>query len=93
MFKSASPNLVALRSRIQGASLPRNVSVLSIVADLEGRDLDGLRHQWRAHLGGEAPAWLANHFDGLTALLALGVSLRIANVVAAIIWFRKRRLL
>ncbi len=42
-----------------GASLPRNVSVLSIVADLEGRDLDGLRRQWRAHLGGEAPArWL-----------------------------------
>jgi len=37
--------------------------------------------------------WLANHFDGLTALLALGVSLLIANVVAAIIWFRKRRLL
>ena len=41
-----------------GALLPRNVSVLSIVADLEGRDLDGLRRQWRAHLGGEAPAHL-----------------------------------
>jgi hypothetical protein len=41
-----------------GASLPRNVSVLSIVADLEGRDLNGLRRQWRAHLGGEAPAYL-----------------------------------
>jgi len=40
------------------ASLPHNVSVLSIVADLEGRDLDGLRRQWRAHLGGEAPAHL-----------------------------------
>ena len=40
------------------ALLPRNVSVLSIVADLEGRDLDGLRRQWRAHLGGEAPAHL-----------------------------------
>ena len=25
------------------------------MADLEGRDLDGLRRQWRAHLGGEAP--------------------------------------
>ncbi len=36
------------------ASLPCNVPVLSIVADLEGRDLDGLRRQWRAHLGGEA---------------------------------------
>ena len=41
-----------------GASLPRDVSVLSIVADLEGRDLDLLRRQWRAHLGGEAPAHL-----------------------------------
>ena len=41
-----------------GASLPRDVFVLSIVADLEGRDLDGLRRQWRAHLGGEAPAHL-----------------------------------
>ena len=41
-----------------GASLPRDVSVLSIVADLEGRDLNGLRRQWRAHLGGEAPAHL-----------------------------------
>src|SRR5271169_1734065 len=41
-----------------GASLPRDVSVLSMVADLEGRDLEGLRRQWRAHLGGEAPAHL-----------------------------------
>jgi hypothetical protein len=35
-----------------GASLPRDVSVLSMVTDLEGRDLegrdlDGLRRQWR----------------------------------------------
>ena len=37
---------------------PRAAIVLSIVADLEGRDLDGLRRQWRAHLGGEAPAHL-----------------------------------
>ena len=35
-----------------------DASVLSILADLEGRDLDGLRHQWRAHLGGEPPAHL-----------------------------------
>ena len=41
-----------------GASLPRNVSVLSIVADLEGHDLNGLRRQWRAHLGSAAPAHL-----------------------------------
>ena len=39
-------------------SLSRDASILSIVADLEGRDFDGLRRQWRAHLGGEAPAHL-----------------------------------
>jgi hypothetical protein len=46
-----------------GASPPLDASLLSIVANLEGLDLDGLRRQWRAHLGGEAPAhlsrWLA----------------------------------
>jgi hypothetical protein len=31
---------------------------LSIVADLEGHDLHGLRRKWRAHLGGEPPAHL-----------------------------------
>jgi hypothetical protein len=41
-----------------GASLPLDASVLSIVANLEGLDLNGLRRQWRAHLGGEAPAHL-----------------------------------
>ena len=41
-----------------GASLPLDASVLSIMANLEGLDLNGLRHQWRAHLGGEAPAHL-----------------------------------
>jgi hypothetical protein len=40
------------------ASLPLDASVLSIVANLEGLDLDGLRRQWRAYLGGEAPAHL-----------------------------------
>src|SRR5271154_6717055 len=42
-----------------GASLPLDASVLSIVANLEGLDLDGLRRQWRTHLGGEPPAHLA----------------------------------
>jgi hypothetical protein len=42
----------------QAASLPLDASVLSIVANLEGLDLNGLRRQWRAHLGGEAPAHL-----------------------------------
>ena len=41
-----------------GASLPLDASVLSIVANLEGLDLNGLRRQWRTHLGGEAPAHL-----------------------------------
>ena len=39
-----------------GASLPLDASVLSIVASLDGLDLIGLRRQWRAHLGSEAPA-------------------------------------
>ena len=42
-----------------GSSLPLDASVLSIVANLEGLDLDGLRRQWRAHLGGEAPVHLS----------------------------------
>jgi hypothetical protein len=41
------------------AALPLDASVLSIVANLEGLDLDGLRRQWRAHLGGDAPAHLS----------------------------------
>jgi hypothetical protein len=41
-----------------GASLPFDASVLSIVANVGGHDLNGLRRQWRAHLGGEAPAHL-----------------------------------
>jgi hypothetical protein len=41
-----------------GASLPLDASVLSIVGNLEGLDLNGLRRQWRAHLGGEPPAHL-----------------------------------
>jgi Protein of unknown function (DUF2924) len=40
------------------SSLPLDASVLSIVADLEGHDLNGLRRQWRTHLGGEPPAHL-----------------------------------
>jgi hypothetical protein len=42
-----------------GASLPLDASVLSIVVNFEGLDRDGLRRQWRAHLGGEAPAHLS----------------------------------
>jgi Protein of unknown function (DUF2924) len=38
------------------ASLPLEASAHSIVAGLEGHDLNGLRRHWRAHLGGEPPA-------------------------------------
>jgi hypothetical protein len=41
-----------------GASPPLDASVTSIIANLEGLDLNGLRRQWRAHLGGEPPAHL-----------------------------------
>ena len=40
------------------ASPPLEASVLSIVAGLEGCDLNGLRRLWRAHLGGEPPLHL-----------------------------------
>jgi hypothetical protein len=40
------------------ASLPLDASALSIVANLEGRDLNGPRRHWRAHLGGEPPTHL-----------------------------------
>jgi Protein of unknown function (DUF2924) len=40
------------------ASAPLDASVLAIVAGLEGHDLNGLRRQWRAHLGGEPPLHL-----------------------------------
>ena len=40
------------------ASLRLDASVFSIVARLEGHDLNGLRRQWRAYLGGEPPAHL-----------------------------------
>jgi hypothetical protein len=49
------------------ASLPLDASVLSIVANLEGLDLNGLRRQWRAHLGGEAP----NHLPRWLLMKAL----------------------
>jgi Protein of unknown function (DUF2924) len=40
-----------------GALPPLDASIPSIVANLEGLDLNGLRRQWR-NLGGEAPAHL-----------------------------------
>jgi hypothetical protein len=40
------------------ASPPLDASVPSIVAGLEGHDLNGLRRLWCAHLGGEPPLHL-----------------------------------
>src|SRR5271168_3557506 len=40
------------------SSLPLDISVLSIVAGLEGHDLNGVRRQWGVHLGGEPPLHL-----------------------------------
>jgi len=37
--------------------------------------------------------WMANHLDGFTVFLALGVLLPFANAVVTIIWFRRRGLL
>jgi hypothetical protein len=42
-----------LAAATSDASPPLGASVLSIVADLEGHDLNGLRRHWRDHLGGE----------------------------------------
>ena len=53
--RQAAKRLTAARSD----PLPAlDATVLSILADLEGHDLDGLRRQWRTHLGGEPPAHL-----------------------------------
>ena len=41
------------------ALLPLDASAHSIVSGLEGHDLDGLRRQWRTHLGGQPPAHLS----------------------------------
>jgi hypothetical protein len=41
-----------------GASLPLDVSVLTIVANLEGLDVNGLRRQWRTEAPAHLPRWL-----------------------------------
>jgi len=47
-----------LAATTSDASPPLDGSVLSIVADLEGHGVDGLRRHWCAHLGGEPPPHL-----------------------------------
>jgi hypothetical protein len=53
--QQAAKRLTAVRS---DPSPALDATVLSIVANLEGLDLNGLRRQWRAHLGGEPAAHL-----------------------------------
>src|SRR5271165_7136734 len=53
-------------------SLRLDATVLSIVAGLDGYDLDGLRRQWRAHLGGEPPAHLPRAIDENVGLSTAG---------------------
>ena len=60
MSKDALPSL--------DASLPR------ILADLEGLGIEGLRRQWRNHLGGEAPV----HLPRWLFLRVLGHRLQVA---------------
>jgi Protein of unknown function (DUF2924) len=38
-----------------GAPLSHNAPIETVLADLEGLDREGLRRQWRNHLGGETP--------------------------------------
>jgi hypothetical protein len=54
--KPTTPGRVAKTA--PDASLPLGAPVLSIVAGLEGYDLNGLRRQWRLYLGGEPPLHL-----------------------------------
>jgi hypothetical protein len=56
------------------ALLSPDAPLTSILADLEGLDVDGLRRQWRNHLGGEAPA----HLPRWLLLKALGHRLQVA---------------
>jgi hypothetical protein len=53
--RQAAKRLTAARS---DRSPALDATVPSISADLDGHDLNGLRRQWRAHLGGEPPAHL-----------------------------------
>jgi Protein of unknown function (DUF2924) len=56
--KATSGQAAKQRAKTAPEASLRDASVLSILAGLEGHDLNGLRRQWRAHLGGEPPAHL-----------------------------------
>jgi hypothetical protein len=56
------------------ALLPTDASLAAVLASLEGLELEGLRRQWRNHLGGEAPA----HLPRSLLLRVLGHRLQVA---------------
>jgi Protein of unknown function (DUF2924) len=56
------------------ALLSADASLAAVLAGLEGLELEGLRRQWRNHLGGEAPA----HLPRWLLVKVLGHRLQIA---------------
>src|SRR5471030_3307277 len=78
MPMSAKPGRAGLGKRSAGASpdalLSADASLATVLAGLEGLELEGLRRQWRNHLGGEAPA----HLPRWLLVKVLGHRLQIA---------------
>ena len=62
------------RETSRAARLSPDASLATVLADLEGLDVEGLRRQWRNHLGGEAPA----HLPRWLLLRVLGHRLQVA---------------
>src|SRR6202140_4761422 len=56
------------------ALLSTDASLAAVLAGLEGLEVEGLRRQWRNHLGGEAPA----HLPRWLLLKVLGHRLQVA---------------
>jgi hypothetical protein len=56
------------------ALLSADASLAAVLAGLEGLELEGLRRQWRNHLGGEAPA----HLPRMLLVRVLGHRLQVA---------------
>jgi hypothetical protein len=75
---SAKRQLSGLRKHPASSSpdalLFADASLATVLAGLEGLELEGLRRQWRNHLGGEAPA----HLPRWLLLKVLGHRLQIA---------------
>jgi Protein of unknown function (DUF2924) len=57
-----------------GALLSADASLAMVLGGLEGLELEGLRRQWRNHLGGEAPA----HLPRWLLMKVLGHRLQVA---------------